>query len=77
MVVSKDKGTALLTVVCVLNRPNRWEPPLKLPGLAPDALYRVQGTERTYTGEVLRNVGLPVELPWHDFAAVQLLLEKI
>ncbi len=77
IVVSKDKSAALLTVVRVLNRPNRWEPPLKLPGLAPDALYRVQGEERAYSGEVLQNVGLPVELPWHDFAAVQLLLEKI
>ncbi len=77
MVVSKDKSLALVTLVSVLNRPNCQRKNLKLQGLAPKAVYQDNSTGRRYTGEVLLNIGIPVELPAGDFQALQIELRRV
>jgi len=77
MVVSKDKSFALVTLVSVLNRPNCRRKNLKLQGLAPKAAYQDSNTGRRYTGEVLLNIGIPVELPTGDFQALQIELRRV
>lgn len=76
-VVSKDGKEVLVTFVQVLNRPNYHSRLIKLQGLNPDARYRVQGTDKVYSGDALMYAGLPVENPWGDFKSklIYLVLE--
>lgn len=61
MVVSKDKGEALVTYVQVLGRPNVHSRKIKLLGLDPNADYRLDGTDEVYGGDLLMNAGMLVE----------------
>lgn len=65
--VSPDRKEALVTFVQVLGRPNCHSRKIKLQGLCPEAVYRVEGTEQTYTGDILMYGGLTVENMWGDF----------
>lgn len=72
MVVSKDKREALLTYVQVINRPNRLSKILKLKGLDKDSIYQIEGLEKEYRGDVLMNIGLPIENLNGDFQSVMI-----
>ena len=69
MVVSKDKGQALVSMVRVLNAPNQRPKRIRLMGLDPTATYVDSDTGRECLGEVLLHIGLPVELADGDFQA--------
>ncbi len=69
MVVSKDKKEALVTYVQVIGRANHPMPIVKLQGLQPDAIYRVEELERDIPGDVLMNMGLPIKNEHGDFKA--------
>lgn len=77
LVIAKDKGMALLTVVRVLAQANVRRKNLPLRGLEPTALYRIEGTQKTYSGQALMAIGLPVDLPEGDFTSAQLWLERV
>lgn len=77
MVVSKDKKSALVSIVRVLSQANQRPRLLRLAGLEPKAFYKVQSTGQKFTGETLMKIGLPVELANGDFQGVCLHLLQI
>lgn len=64
MVVKKDKSEALVTVIHVFNRPVEGGKKIKLNGLKPDAMYRINDDKRIYSGEELMYIGIHCEAPW-------------
>ncbi len=54
---AKDGSECLVAYVSVFARMNMKGRTVKLQGLDPDALYKVEGTDETYYGDVLMNVG--------------------
>ncbi|MEH7480613.1 alpha-galactosidase [Neobacillus drentensis] len=61
MVVSQDQSEALIGWYKVLATPNpKKQQTLRLSGLAESKMYKVAGSERTYYGDELMNVGLPL-----------------
>lgn len=71
-VVAKDKSEALITFVQVLNRPNYHTRRIRIPGLAPEKRYRIEGREETYYGDTLMHVGLQIPNMWGDFQSTLL-----
>lgn len=69
MVVSKDENQALLTYVQARGIPNCKSKKIKLKGLNPKTVYRLEGTEERYTGEMLMKGGLLVKDMWGDAAS--------
>lgn len=59
-VAAKDGSEALVTYVQVLGVPNWHSTNIKIPGLTPEAVCLLEGTEKTYTGEELANCGFLV-----------------
>ena len=51
----------------VLNRANYHSRRICLKGLNPDTTYQLEGTEETYTGDVLMKAGLNIANLWGDF----------
>ena len=72
IIVSKDKSEALLTYVQVINRPNRLSRILKLKGLDGSKIYKVEDSDKKYKGDVLMNIGLPIENLNGDFSSVMI-----
>lgn len=68
-VASKDKKEALVTYVEVLRRANHKSRILRLKGLNPDAMYRLEGTDEVYAGDVLMNAGILSPSTWGDFSS--------
>ena len=68
-VASKDKSEVLMTYVQVLAEPNKHSRKLRLQGFEPEACYRLTGTERTYTGEMLMYAGFLIEPLKGDFVS--------
>ena len=66
-VVSEDGKEALVTFVQVLGRPNYHSRRIKLQGLSPEVLYRVEDTQTLYGGDTLMFAGLPIQNLWGDF----------
>ena len=66
-VTTKDGSQTLVTFVQVLNRPNQRNRRIRLQGLSPEGVYRVEETGAVYGGDVLMYAGLSVENPWGDF----------
>jgi alpha-galactosidase len=61
MVVSQDQSEALIGWYKVLATPNpRKHQTLRLSGLDESKMYKVSGSERTFYGDELMNVGLPL-----------------
>ncbi len=69
MVVSKDKKEALVTYVQVLSVAAHGMPAVKLQGLDESITYHVDELDRDINGDVLMNVGLPVNGEFGDFKA--------
>ena len=59
-VVSKDRSEALVTWVQVKARPYHKARVMRIPGLDPDAAYRVEGMEGTFAGRTLAEAGIPM-----------------
>ena len=68
-VVSRDRGEALVTFVQVLSQANHKSRKIRLKGLEASALYRLEGTDRVYSGQLLMNGGFLVERAFGDFAS--------
>ena len=71
-VVSPDKTESLVTYV----QPGHemvWVPAVfRLEGLNPHARYRLEGTDKTYSGEMLMNAGYRQDDLWGDYESVLL-----
>ena len=67
LVAAKDQSEALMTYVQVMARPGVPARFIKVPGLAPEKSYRIEGEERVYSGDTLANVGIPVRGLKGDF----------
>lgn len=66
-VVAKDKSESLVSYIQVLAEPNRKSRKIKLQGLEPHAQYRLVGTQKVYSGEILMNGGFIVAREFGDF----------
>lgn len=64
---SQDKKEVLVTYVQVLGVPNSHSRKVFLRGFDPKATYRLEGTEETYTGEMLMKGGFLMKDFWGDF----------
>ena len=64
---SQDKKEALVTYVQVLGVPNSHSRKVFLRGFDPKTTYRLEGTEETYTGEMLMKGGFLMKDFWGDF----------
>ena len=77
-VVAKDQSEALVTYVQVLNRPNCHSRRIRIPGLASQKRYRIEGSEVVLYGDTLQEAGINVENMWGDFKSrlIHLLEER-
>ncbi len=64
---SQDKKEVLVTYVQVLGVPNNHSRKVFLRGFDPKVTYRLEGTEETYTGEMLMKGGFLMKDFWGDF----------
>lgn len=64
---SRDKKEVLVTYVQVLGVPNSHSRKVFLKGFDPKETYRLEGTEETYTGEMLMKGGFLMKDFWGDF----------
>ncbi|MDO4734355.1 MAG: alpha-galactosidase [Lachnospiraceae bacterium] len=72
MFASKDGEEALVNFVMVHVRANGPFPFIKLRGLLPEANYRLEGTDRVYTGAALMHGGLSFPQMKGEYPSVQL-----
>ena len=77
MFAARDGSEALVNLVLTHVRANGPFPFVKLQGLIPDAAYRLEGTDRTYTGAALMYGGFSFPLKSGDYAAYQLHFTRI
>lgn len=76
MVAEKDGGRVLLTMVRTRCEPNMRRKYLRLRGLDAGASYRDTESGRVYSGQVLRQIGYPLDFPSGDFQAKMVELVK-
>lgn len=55
--VSEDKNTVILTLNCSSPTPNAQDEYILFEGLDNSAIYRIEGTEKTFGGDALMNIG--------------------
>ena len=78
MLVAPDRGEAVVTAVLALAEPNWRLAPLRLRGLDPAARYRcVHGPEGEWPGDVLMELGLPLDELKQDFASLLWHLKRV
>ena len=63
----RTKKEVLVTYVQVLGVPNSHSRKVFLRGFDPKVTYRLEGTEETYTGEMLMKGGFLMKDFWGDF----------
>ena len=68
-VAAKDKAEVLVTYVQVLAEPNKRSRKIRLQGFEKDALYRLEGTDQVYSGEMLQYGGFLIEPVKGDFVS--------
>ena len=66
-----DAGEALLNVVTIDTHCNASVQYVKLKGLAPEKVYRIEGEEGIYSGDALMNAGIPVPYMSDEYEAWQ------
>ena len=64
---SRDKKEVLVTYVQVLGVPNSHSRKIFLKGFDPETVYKLEGTDETYTGEMLMKGGFLMKDFWGDF----------
>lgn len=67
----------LATYVQVLSTPNAHSRKLYLKGFEPQAVYRLEETGETFTGEILEKYGYLIRPLWGDFRSKLLHFTKI
>ena len=83
--ISKDKKTALVTYVQVMNHPNYKTRFIKIPGLQADSKYKVtfpdenqnDYPEQILTGKTIMNAGIGIKRLWGDFQSQIIYLESL
>lgn len=82
-VVAKDKSEALVTYIQVLNRPNYHSRRIRIPGLAPDAVYVIDNAQdwpeigqTQYRGDALHFAGINIPPLTGDFQGRLLHLKR-
>lgn len=75
--VSEDQSEVLLNAVIQEIHGNMTVNYVKLQGLDEAAVYKDMETEKTYTGAVLTEVGLPLPVQLGEYQAYQIYLEKL
>ena len=70
--VSRDRSECLVTYVQVRFETHRRSVRLRLQGLKPEALYRLEGTAQTYSGQMLMQAGFLQEPLFGDYRSVLL-----
>lgn len=73
--VSEDRTRALLSVVLTDKESNAPQRYVKLKGLIPDKIYRIEGMDRSFSGQLLMNAGLPVPFRLGQYESIQYYLE--
>lgn len=76
-VVSKDRAEALVTCIEVWNRPNFKSRRIYLKGLKPDAMYRLDGTDEVYPGDLLMQGGYLLTRAWGDLKGTLLYFTEV
>ena len=77
MFAAKDGSEALVNLVVTHVRANGPFLYVKLQGLIPDASYRLEGDDQTYSGASLMYGGISFPLTWGDYPAHQLYFTRI
>lgn len=77
MFAAKDGSEALVNLVVTHVRANGPFPYVKLQGLIPDASYRLEGGDQTYSGASLMYGGISFPLTWGDYPAHQLYFTRV
>jgi alpha-galactosidase len=72
MFAARDGSEALVSLVISHVRANGAFPFVKLRGLIPEAVYRLDGTDQTFSGAALMYGGYSFPLTWGDYPAHQL-----
>lgn len=70
--VSEDKKTSLVSLVCSHARANKPAAFIKLKGLDEKKAYKIQGLEGTFSGSALMNGGMALPMMQGDFPSRQL-----
>ncbi len=76
-VVAKDRSEALVTYMQVLNRANCRSRRIRIPGLAPEKRYRIEGQEAVYYGDTLQNAGIFAPLFRGDFQSALIYIREV
>lgn len=76
-VVAKDRSEALVTYVQVLNRANCRSRRIRIPGLAPEKRYRIEGQEAVYYGDTLQNAGIFAPVLRGDFRSALIYIREV
>ena len=77
MFAARDGSEALVSLVISHVRANGAFPFVKLRGLIPEAVYRLDGTDQTFSGAALMYGGYSFPLTWGDYPAHQLYFTRI
>ena len=73
MIVAKDKSEALVTYVQILDQGGDFMfRKVLLKGLDPQAVYRIEGTDTTASGELLMQAGLHIDLDRGDYTSAMI-----
>lgn len=75
--VSKDRKKSLVSLVVTEKESNDAQRYLKLKGLEPDAMYRIEGQKGRYSGTLLMNAGLPVPAELLEYEGIQIVLKMV
>lgn len=73
--VTTDRKQSLVSLVLTDKESNDAQRYLKLKGLDPNAMYQITGQDRTYSGALLMNAGLPVPFELHEYEGIQFCLQ--
>ncbi|MGX8702883.1 MAG: alpha-galactosidase [Lachnospiraceae bacterium] len=75
--VSEDKNRALVNLVMDIAQPNAYPLHIRLKGLDPDAVYRIEEAEGIYTGAALMYAGYSYPRVLGDYPSAQIHLTKV